>query len=151
MRALADISATHDIDIFEVKMVASSHSDHFLNVLNEKFWLQANCSFRAFIPPSPLQSSTAQFGWQTRFAVSLTSASSPLSAIRVCHVAGDDERTGEDLVRREEAVQVPKYCVWSSRSLFMHLTFSPPRKQAEGNEIRARVCFTLSHSKGNIH
>lgn len=35
----------------------------------------------------------------------------PHSAIRVCHVVGDDERTGEDLVRREEAVQVPKYCV----------------------------------------
>lgn len=38
-------------------------------------------------------------------------ASSLLSVISVCHVAGDDQSTGEDLVRREEAVQMPKRCI----------------------------------------
>lgn len=75
-----------------------------------------------------------------------------LGAISVCHVVGDDDRTGEDLVRGEEAAQMPKHCMCSSVSQPFHAShIFPPRSHTRGKEIQARVCFTLSHSKGNIH
>lgn len=75
-----------------------------------------------------------------------------LSASSVCHVGGDDHRTGEDLVRGEEAAQMPKHCLCSSVLQPFHVShIFPPRSHTKGKEIQARVCFTLSHSKGNIH
>lgn len=63
-----------------------------------------------------------------------------------------EDRTGEDLLRGEEAVQMPKYCIWClSCSLFMYPTLSFPRKRAKGNEIQAYVLLALSHSKGNFY
>lgn len=51
-------------------------------------------------------------------------------------LGGDDQRTGEDLVRGEEAVQMPKYCMCSSVSQPFHAShIFPPRNQAKGKEI----------------
>lgn len=71
------------------------------------------------------------------------SASSPLSAVSVCHVAGDDQRTGEDLVRGEEAVQMPKYCIWCLVSQPFHASHTFLSKEARKGKTRSRLVFVL--------
>lgn len=83
--------------------------------------------------------------------LSLTSDSILVSAISVCHVVGDDQRTGEDLVKGGGSAHAKMLHVLLSHPLFNASHILPPRKDAKGKKLQTCVYFTLPHSKGNIH
>lgn len=96
------------------------------------------CTFCIYFVRWSAEEWAAQFGLQRRSCMSLCLRGSP------CCWRWSEDRRGFWWEGKKQCRCQNTACDLLSHGLFMHITFSPPRKHAKGNEIRARVCFTLA-------